>query len=175
MSWRVNPTIRNSCDRYPSRSLRPYRFWPIRRDAKRMKGPTLRQHRGGALGLTVMPRRASCVADNGQSRSKPTERSMPNAVIAHAPTGKFDDARLKAEVWVSPGLEPMAPVKLLAHCAPRITYTCCTIQTGVASGPGPRRAVPRTPAPTCPAVGLAVKPVGEPYSSAGTMRPSASP
>jgi hypothetical protein len=35
---------------------------------------------------------------------------------------------------------------------------------------GPRRAVPRTPAPACPAVGLAVKPVGEPYSRNRNLR-----
>ena len=36
--------------------------------------------------------------------------------------------------------------------------------------PGPRRAVPGTPTPTCPAVGLAVKPVGEPYSGNRDLR-----
>ena len=30
--------------------------------------------------------------------------------------------------------------------------------------------MPRTPAPTCPAVGLAVKPVGEPYSGNRDLR-----
>jgi carbamoyl-phosphate synthase small subunit len=32
------------------------------------------------------------------------ERGMPNGVIAHAPTGKFDDARLRAEARAWPGL-----------------------------------------------------------------------
>jgi hypothetical protein len=37
--------------------------------------------------------------------------------------------------------------------------------------PGPRCAVPRTPATTCPAVGLVVKPVGEPDAVAPHVRP----